>query len=685
MAYINPKNDYKDGDILYGIDLNASNDVIKAGVDDNFDRIQGLAESKQDVLTAGEGIQIENNVISNTQTSAEWGNITGTLEDQTDLNNALENKVDKVTGKQLSTEDYTSAEKSKLASLNNYDDTEVRSLIDDKQDTLVSGTNIKTINNQSILGEGNLNIGGGSGGTSDYDELENKPQINNVTLTGNKSLSDLGINIPARPETITIINNSVYAQTLSNGLYLISKTGEINFLMDATDTSSIIAVASKGDIVSIYKNSDSSLACWATIYYKDPEQLDGHSEKHEYLDTAYEYADTCLSSGVLYLKSDSTGSFTIKDSLALESEMNHGTYDIQTNKASMGLRYSNNYASKTASIGIAPMTYTQDFYNFSTQAFIKTITIPKGTSVIGTTNDIVEHRLDYMLFILPDLTVLKAKANVSKLYLIEETSLAKMSDVTTALSNYYTKTETNDKIMKDLPTATNIDSIIDTGTYSIFHATGTLPTGYAQADNTFILDVKVSSNGKIQILHDCESNESFRRYATGTSQLIWSSWESLTSTDLIMVGTDTPTEDTKLVIEEADLDFQSIDYDMIFPIGKVELFFDNLDHSNYLGLHWEQVGAGRVPVGLDINDTDFNAIGKTGGEKTHTLSVNEMPTHNHEFEIPKMLYADVGYGTALGSETLVQMTTHITHDVGGGQAHNILQPYIVMAFWRRIS
>lgn len=33
---------------------------------------------------------------------------------------------------------------------------------------------------------------GGSGGTSDYTDLENKPQINSVTLTGNKSLSDIG-------------------------------------------------------------------------------------------------------------------------------------------------------------------------------------------------------------------------------------------------------------------------------------------------------------------------------------------------------------------------------------------------------------------------------------------------------------------------------------------------------------
>lgn len=34
---------------------------------------------------------------------------------------------------------------------------------------------------------------GGSGGTSDYSDLSNKPQINGVTLSGNKSLADLGI------------------------------------------------------------------------------------------------------------------------------------------------------------------------------------------------------------------------------------------------------------------------------------------------------------------------------------------------------------------------------------------------------------------------------------------------------------------------------------------------------------
>lgn len=90
----------------------------------------------------------------------------------------------------------------------------------DYQEKLVSGTNIKTINGESILGEGNLEISGG-GGTTDYTQLTNKPQINSVELSGNKSLSDLGIQ-PAgnyieagtgtQPQinTITVLTQSEY-------------------------------------------------------------------------------------------------------------------------------------------------------------------------------------------------------------------------------------------------------------------------------------------------------------------------------------------------------------------------------------------------------------------------------------------------------------------------------------------
>lgn len=48
----------------------------------------------------------------------------------------IADKVDKVTGKGLSTEDYTTAEKTKLAGLSNYDDTAISSRVDDLEDTV---------------------------------------------------------------------------------------------------------------------------------------------------------------------------------------------------------------------------------------------------------------------------------------------------------------------------------------------------------------------------------------------------------------------------------------------------------------------------------------------------------------------------------------------------------------------
>jgi hypothetical protein len=65
-----------------GVNVDLSNYALKSDLN-----------TKQDKLTAGTGISISNNVISNTQTSAEWGNIKGTLSNQTDLQNAFNNKV----------------------------------------------------------------------------------------------------------------------------------------------------------------------------------------------------------------------------------------------------------------------------------------------------------------------------------------------------------------------------------------------------------------------------------------------------------------------------------------------------------------------------------------------------------------------------------------------------------------
>jgi microcystin-dependent protein len=88
---------------------------------------------------------------------------------------------------------------------------------------------------------------------------------------------------------------------------------------------------------------------------------------------------------------------------------------------------------------------------------------------------------------------------------------------------------------------------------------------------------------------------------------------------------------------------------------------------------------GRVPVGLWSADPSFNALGAWGGEKTHTLTTAEMPSHSHTaptwdgttngtYEVPSGQY---GVDFPNGAQT---------SNTGGGQAHNNLQPYMTLNF-----
>lgn len=121
----------------------------------------------------------------------------------------------------------------------------------------------------------------------------------------------------------------------------------------------------------------------------------------------------------------------------------------------------------------------------------------------------------------------------------------------------------------------------------------------------------------------------------------------------------------------------------LYPVGSIYMSVNNTNPSTFFGGTWVSWGAGKVPVGVDTNDTDFATVEKTGGEKTHTLTVSEMPSHKHIVEA-------IGSGTTQQELTAFNVSTTGGIDgyagtdfTGGGQAHNNLQPYITCYMWKR--
>jgi microcystin-dependent protein len=93
---------------------------------------------------------------------------------------------------------------------------------------------------------------------------------------------------------------------------------------------------------------------------------------------------------------------------------------------------------------------------------------------------------------------------------------------------------------------------------------------------------------------------------------------------------------------------------------------------------------GKVPVGYNSGDSNFNALGKTGGEATHTLSTNEMPSHSHNVKFGgtfmSMSSGSTGYYNLTGWTTGGGAAQVVEDAAGGGAAHNNLQPYIVLNY-----
>lgn len=138
--------------------------------------------------------------------------------------------------------------------------------------------------------------------------------------------------------------------------------------------------------------------------------------------------------------------------------------------------------------------------------------------------------------------------------------------------------------------------------------------------------------------------------------------------------------------------FQSY-LDMIYPVGTVYISTTSTSPSTFLGGTWTR-----------IQDTFLLAAGSTytagatGGEATHTLTVNEMPAHRHKpfdpfptqdgnwFGLASSSSTGAGWSLANGSQNNKLFANHPdTGSAGGGEAHNNMPPYLAVYVWERTA
>ena len=149
--------------------------------------------------------------------------------------------------------------------------------------------------------------------------------------------------------------------------------------------------------------------------------------------------------------------------------------------------------------------------------------------------------------------------------------------------------------------------------------------------------------------------------------------------------------------------------EQIYPVGSIYMSTSDSTVSavqSRFGGTWVAFGSGKTIVGVNTSETEFNTVEKTGGEKTHTLTIAEMPKHRHTIIRQQWYMADKVHvssagsiyswksGTGTGGSTLSSYKTSTTnlgadaHDMlttGGGGAHNNLPPYITVYIYKRTA
>lgn len=127
-----------------------------------------------------------------------------------------------------------------------------------------------------------------------------------------------------------------------------------------------------------------------------------------------------------------------------------------------------------------------------------------------------------------------------------------------------------------------------------------------------------------------------------------------------------------------------INVNLLYPVGSIYISVNSKNPSEIFGGTWERI-KGKMLLGVDEDDQDFSTSGKTGGEKTHILTLNEMPSHQHTISNYSPSGRDTSHHTVEALDKKGYTANILTNEEGGDQAHNNMPPYFTCYIWYRTA
>lgn len=161
--------------------------------------------------------------------------------------------------------------------------------------------------------------------------------------------------------------------------------------------------------------------------------------------------------------------------------------------------------------------------------------------------------------------------------------------------------------------------------------------------------------------------------------------DSQTVPEEVIISDTQPTgDDWKIWIDSDEVGSQASELPLVYPVGSIYMSVNNTNPAILFGFGtWEQI---KDTFLLSAGDT--YTAGDTGGEATHTLTVDEIPSHRHPGLTVTEQPANIGNGNSgigLNYSGSNGGSPLVTAFAGGGQAHNNMPPYLVVYMWKRTA